>query len=206
MMNGRVKKNDESCEVMPNYNRSERQKSKLTGLTRSNDLRLKLISMGDVEVGKSCLIKRYCEHKFFPKYLHTIGVDFGVKNTSIDGHVLKINFWDLSGHEVFFEVRNEFYKDAQGAILVYDVNVKESFHNLDSWVAELKKYGGKASPYVVVCANKIDSGNRVVSEKDGRDWAARNDYSYFETSAQTGEQVEQVFEQILKQIMNDHFR
>ncbi len=46
--------------------------------------------------------------------MSTIGVDFGVKQVVLDGHELRINFWDLSGHPQFFEVRNEFYKDAQG--------------------------------------------------------------------------------------------
>ena len=64
-------------------------------------------------MGKSCLIKRYCEEKFITKYISTIGIDFGVKAVEIDGEEVRVNFWDLSGHPEFFEVRNEFYKDTQ---------------------------------------------------------------------------------------------
>jgi GTPase SAR1 family protein len=77
-------------------------------------VRIKVTSIGDGGVGKSCLIKRYCEEKFVPRYISTIGVDFGVKPVVIDGLEIKVNFWDFSGHPEFFEVRNEFYKDTQG--------------------------------------------------------------------------------------------
>ena len=79
--------------------------------------RIKIISMGSGGSGKSCLIKRYCEERFVSKYIATIGVDYGVKPATVDGVEVRVNFWDLSGHPEFFEVRNEFYKDAQGAIL-----------------------------------------------------------------------------------------
>ena len=76
-------------------------------------LRIKVISMGDGGVGKSCVIKRYCEEKFVTKYISTIGIDYGVKPVMIKGQEVRVNFWDLSGHPEFFEVRNEFYRDTQ---------------------------------------------------------------------------------------------
>ena len=84
--------------------------------------RILLISISQHHIGKSCLIKRYCEERFVTKYIATIGVDYGVKPVKIDRlGEFRINFWDLSGHSEFFEVRNEFYKDTQGCLLVYDV-------------------------------------------------------------------------------------
>ena len=70
------------------------------------------------------------------KYIATIGVDFGVRSVEIDSTEVKVNFWDISGHPEFFDVRNEFYKDTQGAILVYDVSSKRSFESLDGWLKE----------------------------------------------------------------------
>ena len=76
---------------------------------------------------------------------------------------MRVNFWDLSGHPDFFDIRNEFYKDTQGAILVYDVSSRESFEELDSWIAEAAKYGANLRELpTVLCANKIDK-KRVVS-------------------------------------------
>jgi DnaJ family protein C protein 27 len=94
---------------------------------RQSALRIKIISMGAPGVGKSCLIKRYCEEKFVSKYVGTIGVDDGVKCVRLGSCDVRVNLWDLAGGEEYFEVRNEFYKEAQGCILVYDVNNRASF-------------------------------------------------------------------------------
>jgi len=98
--------------------------------------------MGDAASGKSCLVKRYCEERFVSKYISTIGIDYGVKPTKIAGKDVRVNFWDMSGSEAFFEVRNEFYKDASGAILVYDVSNKKSFENLQVRSGEERRTGG----------------------------------------------------------------
>mmetsp|Transcript_43194 Transcript_43194/g.115551 ORF Transcript_43194/g.115551 Transcript_43194/m.115551 type:complete len:94 (-) Transcript_43194:1107-1388(-) len=84
-------------------------------IPKKNVVRVKVISMGEAGCGKSCLIKRYCEEKFIAKYISTIGVDFGVKSVAMENQQMKVNFWDLAGGQEYFEVRNEFYKDAQGA-------------------------------------------------------------------------------------------
>ena len=70
------------------------------------------------------------------RYIATIGVDYGVKPHTVNGQQVRVNFWDLSGLPEFFEVRNEFYKDTQGLILVYDVSDAQTFDDLDGWVAE----------------------------------------------------------------------
>lgn len=86
--------------------------------------------MGDAKVGKSCIIKRYCEERFLEEYVATIGIDFGVKSfqthleegilavvsrrhltCSSSGAIVKINFWDVGGDAIYFDIRNEFYKD-----------------------------------------------------------------------------------------------
>uniref|UniRef100_A0A2K5Y6R0 DnaJ heat shock protein family (Hsp40) member C27 n=1 Tax=Mandrillus leucophaeus TaxID=9568 RepID=A0A2K5Y6R0_MANLE len=138
-------------------------------------LRIKVISMGNAEVGKSCIIKRYCEKRFVSKYLATIGIDYGVT------------------------VRNEFYKDTQGVILVYDVGQKDSFDALDAWLAEMKQelgpHGNMENIIFVVCANKIDcTKHRCVDESEGRLWAESKGFLYFETSAQTGEGINEMFQ------------
>ena len=78
-------------------------------------------------MGKSCLIKRYCEGRFVKRYISTIGVDYGVKKLTIKGQAISINFFDLSGNEDYREIRTEFYEDTSGIIMVYDVDNKDSF-------------------------------------------------------------------------------
>ncbi|NWH73488.1 DJC27 protein, partial [Piaya cayana] len=75
---------------------------------------------------------------------------------------IKVNIFDMAGHPFFYEVRNEFYKDTQGVILVYDVGQKESFDALDAWLAEMKQelgpHGNMENVVFVVCANKVGKG------------------------------------------------
>ncbi|RNF03381.1 ras-related GTP-binding protein [Trypanosoma conorhini] len=145
--------------------------------------RIKIISIGSLGVGKSCVIKRYCEGRFVAKYIPTIGIDYGVKRVGVraPAHMspappnffVRVNFWDMSGSEEFLEIRNEFYYAAEGVLIVYDVTDAASFAALDAWVAEMQTYmnaarsgggGGETvsarpaakPPVVVVCANKVD--------------------------------------------------
>ena len=161
--------------------------------------RMKVISMGDEGVGKSCLIKRYCEEKFVNKHVSTIGIDFGVKPVVIQGQPIRVNFWDLAGGEEYLEIRTEFYKDAQGAVLVFDVSDRKSFESLDHWLTEASANGAN-SPVVAVCANKVDVGKRSVSESEGKKWAAAHQALYFETSAKDGSGVQKMFEGLFKQV------
>jgi DnaJ family protein C protein 27 len=155
--------------------------------------RIKLLSMGNGGVGKSCLIKRFCEERFVQKYIATIGVDYGVKPVKIEGLDVRVNFWDLSGHPEFLDIRNEFYKDAQAIILVYDVSSRDTFENLDFWLTEATKFGANIREVpVVVCANKVDK-KRVISQDEGSDYARSRNLQYFETSASTGDNVNEMF-------------
>lgn len=162
--------------------------------------RIKILSIGTGACGKSCLIKRYCEDRFVNKYIATIGVDYGVKPVKIDGVEVRVNFWDLSGHQEFFEIRNEFYKDAQGCMLVYDVSSRESFEECDAWLAEATKYGLNLRDIpVTLCANKVDK-KRVVSEEEGRSFAQSRGLSYFEMSAASGQNVAEMFDLLFQTV------
>jgi DnaJ homolog subfamily C member 27 len=178
--------------------------SKKTTISKAPQLeRIKVISMGSGGSGKSCLIKRYCEDRFVSKYIATIGVDYGVKPVRIDGADVRVNFWDLSGHPEFFEIRNEFYKDAQGALLVYDVSARESFEECDAWLAECAKFGGNPRELpIVLCANKVDGKRRVISEDEGRGFADSRGMTYFETSAASGQNVMEMFDYLFQMVYN----
>jgi DnaJ homolog subfamily C member 27 len=168
--------------------------------------RIKLLSIGSGGCGKSCLIKRYCEDRFVQKYIATIGIDYGVKPVQVDGAEVRVNFWDLSGHPEFFEVRNEFYKDTQGAMLVFDVSSRASFDELDLWLQEAAKFGANPKEIpIALCANKVDK-KRVVSEEEGRQYALSRGMSYFETSASTGQSVSDMFEFVFKAIVRAQSR
>jgi len=93
----------------------------------SDTVCFKITSVGNSEVGKSCLIKRYCEGRFVKRYISTIGVDYGVKKLTIKDQHVSINFFDLSGNEDYKGIRTEFYEDTNGIIMVYDLDNRDSF-------------------------------------------------------------------------------
>ncbi|KAK3780203.1 hypothetical protein RRG08_010597 [Elysia crispata] len=171
---------------------------------RKPNLRVKIISMGNSETGKSCIIKRYCEKRFVNKYLATIGIDYGVTKVTLKERDIKVNIFDMAGHPLFYEVRNEFYKDTQGAILVYDVSDRSSFEALDRWMEELNSEIGIKSEVdsivVCVCANKTDL-RRQVDESEGQLWADARGFHFFETSALSGDGVNEMFQALFEGVV-----
>ncbi len=154
---------------------------------------IKVISLGSKKCGKSCLIKRYCENKFIPEYFATTGVDYGVKSATVRNERVRVSFWDLSGDPEHFEVRNEFYRDSEGVILVFDVGGQKSFNELSNWVSEAKRFGVRDDIPLIVCGSKIDKPGRKVSASEGQAWAQSHGFTYFDTSASTGENVDAMF-------------
>lgn len=178
----------------------------VTSAPKPRVVRLKLLSLGDGGVGKSCLIKRYCEDRFIPRHLPTIGIDYGVRKISPSAVGLpadattdiRANFFDTAGDMVYGDVRCEFYKDVQGALIVFDVTSAPSFARLDGFLREATKHGGGAPLKGVVCANKMDllktGTSRAVSAEEASKWAASKGFVYFETSAATGSNVREAVE------------
>ena len=136
-------------------------------------IRVRIISIGDVCSGKSALIKRYCEPaRFVSRHIPTIGCDYGLKTTNKtmnDGTAtdVKVDFFDLSGDEAYSEVRNEFYNNIDGVLLLFDVTSRQSFESLDSWIKELRKYGiSTENTTLVLIGNKADKYPREVKEQE----------------------------------------
>ena len=169
---------------------------------------LKLISVGNAEVGKSCLIKRYCEGRFVKRYISTIGIDYGVKKLDILDYKVCVNFFDLSGNDDYKSIRTDFYKDASGCIMVFDVDNRDSYTSLVHWEEEMKRYGADMSRIkVAVCGNKCEIKGREVKEAEASKWAKQRGWEYFETSASEGKNVnecmEAIFTNCIKQFKED---
>ncbi|KAH8857079.1 DnaJ likeubfamily C member 27 [Schistosoma japonicum] len=168
--------------------------------------KVKVITMGDEDTGKSCLIKRFCEKRFVSKYLPTIGIDYGVFRTKVGNKELRVDIFDMSGNPAFYDIRNEFYKDTNGAILIFDVTKRRTFENLMVWIRELhseiKEANSSLPPVLILCANKVDKAPRSVSYYEVSKWAAIHHYPYFETSAFTGHGVTETFNALFESIIN----
>ncbi|XP_037075760.1 dnaJ homolog subfamily C member 27-like [Pollicipes pollicipes] len=157
--------------------------------------RVKVLTLGSSQVGKSCLVKRYCERRFVPKYLPTIGIDYGVTRLTVDNVEARVHIFDTSGRPLFAEVRCEFYSGMAAVLLVYDVTERASFDALAGWLAELGWAAAEPGqrPVLVVAANKTDLTPREIGSEEGERWAAGHGAQHFQVSASSGHGVQQLF-------------
>jgi small GTP-binding protein len=163
----------------------------------------KVIAVGDGSVGKTSITIRFCEGKFSQEYLMTIGANFGVKQLSIgfgeERKDIKLQIWDTGGQERFSPIRELYYKGALGALVVYDVMSRESFDHIPMWFNEVRR--NVANIPLTLIANKIDLPDRAVSTQEGQLMARRCAAPYRETSAKTGEKVDEVFSELSYRIL-----
>ena len=160
---------------------------------------LKFIIIGDAAVGKSNLLVRYTSGQFKEEYQLTIGVEFGSNNVIIGDNTYRIQIWDTAGQENFRSITRSYYKNTACAIIVYEISNKKSFENISSWIEECKNTAPK-SILMVLVGNKCDLDNREVTEEEGREFAEKNGMIFFETSAKTGKNVEELFKESVKVI------
>lgn len=151
---------------------------------------VKVVVAGDGNVGKTSLIRQYCEGKFEASRVATLGVDFQTKTVDLPGGEVKLSIWDMAGQEQFRAVREGLYRGSRVTALVYDVTNPESLGHLYEWHAEILV--AVAEQKFIVVGNKIDLP-RVVGAEQGRAFAASIEAGYLETSALTAEGVNTMF-------------
>ena len=166
---------------------------------------LKLVLLGDGAVGKTTLRRRFLGEGFKAGYSATIGADFAIKRINLENYRLTFQIWDLAGQQRFAAVRELYYRGSRGALLVFDVTNPSSFNNLPSWLEELWKKAGRVP--MILCGNKIDLRDEVpksISPELGQEYARRlsealgYEVPYIETSAKTGANVNEAFQELSK--------
>jgi small GTP-binding protein len=168
--------------------------------------KFRIVLLGEAAVGKTSLLRRYTENIFDEEYKQTIGTTFATKDVDVkdsEGEVRKVrlNVWDMGGQSTYRELRRQFMKGASAAIIVFDVTRPETFMAMNNWFESFKEVCPD-SP-VLISANKIDlTEQRMVPQEPGvmlRDWFQSE---YFETSAKTGDEVNNVFSRTAEVVLD----
>ena len=157
------------------------------------DLNFKIILIGNIGVGKSCLSLKATKGIFLEEYISTIGFEFYCFNVKVNEKIIKLQIWDTCGQEAYRSLIKNFYRNASLAIVVYSVEDLQSFNDIDIWLKQVKTYG-TSSCKIFLIGNKIDTENRKVSTEMGI--KCKNDFffdCFMETSAKDGINIKELF-------------
>lgn len=184
---------------------------------------VKLVLLGEAAVGKSSLVLRFVSDEFQENKEPTIGAAFLTQKCQLSNRTVKFEIWDTAGQERFASLAPMYYRNAQAAVVVYDVTKPPTFIRARHWVNELKTQG---SPNIIIAlvANKHDltgedeegeagpvkpdvedeTGSSIVGRKvaysDGQKLAEDEGLLFFEASAKTGMNVRKIFLAIANKI------
>ena len=158
----------------------------------------KILTIGESGVGKTCILRRFVENKFLKNHLATIGIDFKTKTLNINDKEIKLKIWDTAGQERFRNITTQYYKGADGIVLVYDVTDDASYDKIRDWMDQIIHNTQKDEIGLVLLGNKCDMEPRNVTEAQGNKLAEELKISYFETSALNGQGINEAFEQLTR--------
>jgi len=167
-------------------------------------LKFKVVLLGEGRVGKTSLTLKYVKGTFSDRQESTIQATFLAKRINISKQSMELNIWDTAGQERFHALAPIYYRNADGALLVYDITDRDSFTKVRNWVKELRKFLGHDISLLIV-GNKIDmERDRQVDEKQALDYAASVGAKHVTCSARTGKDVETVFLELAKAMLQKH--
>ncbi len=166
--------------------------------------RFKITLVGDGRVGKTTLIQKFTQGEFVEDYIKTIGAQFTIYDTEIEGDKIRLMFWDIAGQDDFNFARPSFFKNSNAAIIVYSLEEndlgKDSFNHISNWHDDIKHFCGDIP--VVLFANKVDlvDENKLDNSKIQDMIITQNFLNYYITSAKTGQGVIEAFNTIIDNI------
>ena len=200
-----LSKNNDSLNNSRNSKAYEekKQKKEKKSEVKKKFINLKIILVGDVSVGKTSVIERYINNNFKDDYTCTIQAEQKTKIINEDSNTsIRMDIWDTAGQEKFRSLTRQYYRDSQGAIIVFDITKKKTFDSLQTWIDDIQDYSDKDIPIIIV-GNKSDLiDEREVSENNINEFL-NDKYTYFEVSAKYGNNIDLAFNKIKKLIMEN---
>lgn len=191
----------------------EGEKRKLTFL-------MKIVLVGDINVGKTTFFNQHLGGSFQSRYLKTVGQAMSLRTSVIEDRHIKYQILILAGHPKFKAKRSVFFLGALGALVMFDVTTRKTFDNLDLWIKEIWDHNGKGILPLVLLGNKIDlrsqffgsisleEANEYCTKLSGQMVPYGFDIPYIEISAKTGFNIniDKILEPLGKACLKFHYQ
>uniref|UniRef100_A0A914DGW9 Uncharacterized protein n=1 Tax=Acrobeloides nanus TaxID=290746 RepID=A0A914DGW9_9BILA len=170
----------------------------------THDYVFKVILAGESGVGKSSILRRYCQDRFNLDERFTVGIEFRTRTMQIDTSKIKAQIWDTAGNERFRALTPMYFRGAHGAILVYDITNHQSFRNIQYWLDTILDHTNLSGIVILLIGNKCDLDKiRTVPTDEARMYAEERGLIFLETSAKDSTNIEIAFNVLLKKIYKE---
>ena len=157
------------------------------------DYQINFIIIGESSVGKTNILLRYTKEEVTLRHDPTLGMEFGYKMVNFEKLRYKVRIWDTAGSEKFRSIILSYFNNAACALVVYDISVRDSFESVEYWV-DLCHEKCPSNAIIILVGNKTDLvEERKVSYKEGEEYAKEKGILFFECSAKTGDNINDIF-------------
>ncbi len=173
---------------------------------KDKEFSYKIVLIGATAVGKTSLVNKYVTNQFQLNYIPTLGVNVMIKDLEIDGQKIQLLVWDVGGQDKWAKIRNMYYRGSRAAIAVFDTTDPPTLRKIPELVEEYEnsiKESKKYETVQILLGNKVDlKEERKVDNSQAEEMKNKiNASKYYETSAKTGENIEEAFSQVARELL-----
>ncbi|KAG9335198.1 hypothetical protein JZ751_005550 [Albula glossodonta] len=159
------------------------------GVVSTPDRLFKIVLVGNSSVGKTSLLRRFCDDSFHPGTSATVGIDYSVKTVTVENSQVALQMWDTAGQERYRSITKQFFRKADGVVVMYDITAEQTFTAVRQWLTSVKEGAGDDIP-IMLLGNKTDRPNeREVEAQLGDKLAKDSQFIFYECSALSGHNV-----------------